>query len=407
VTGANHIAKGKAESIKEYWSNGWIDGMSESKDWNIEHMEAVKKAFENPDYVPPEGVMKTYCYEEWVPERWRDMQQTKSQIERHGMYMNQEHAYYLGHLQRALTIAAPKIGELMKKAASDFKEMKGVNDARLNEAAEAEKAYQMLNTAIGDFEHQYRDYNDRVNGWPQLKIPPDKMPIRVALGEDREKAKQKFFALSEEAVKLNHELGQIWLSKLLPAKGDDMITIPVLPTVDSKYDEEFSKANNFLRKSVAQSWGHMPVKVAALPPTEYRGSHSGDTINLPPTPSARLLIHEFGHHIESQDSDTLGLLSRAFAMEEVKRTGESPKSLGAGYKPTEIGARDDFMDSYVGKFYEFSASEVLAMGMQEMYLDPLTFYQKAPRHFEYTLACMHGLLTPDRAPGFQPPEGKP
>ncbi len=153
-------------------------------------------------------------------------------------------------------------------------------------------------------------------------------------------------------------------------------------------------ANEFLRKAVSKSWGELPVQIKQLPNGQYRANEGLGTINTPPGVCAATLVHEFGHRIEEASGNTLGTLSKAFAMQQLIDKDQKPEHLGGAYEADEIGNKDEFQSSYTGKFYPQDASEVLSMGVQNLYEDPITFFEEAPKHFEYTLACLHGLLTP-------------
>ena len=94
------------------------------------------------------------------------------------------------------------------------------------------------------------------------------------------------------------------------------------------------------------------------------------------------------------NSANLEEYSKAFAVEQVAQHDEKPVHMGGGYEQDEIGAKDGFRDRYVGKFYGSgnSANEVLSMGMQYLFQDPIAFWKESPEHFRYTLAAIHGLI---------------
>jgi hypothetical protein len=180
---------------------------------------------------------------------------------------------------------------------------------------------------------------------------------------------------------------------LLPKQGDDNIEIPDSTFFTDKGRKNAADAALFLRKAVGSAWGYLDTEYVQLPEGQYRANCSGNKINIRPDEPTAVVVHEFGHRIEHAYGDTLGMLSKAFAMQELIDHKEQPKYLGGGYDADEIGAKDGFVDAYVGKFYPHRSSEVLSMGVQKMYEDPMGFFKASPRHFEYTLAALHGWLT--------------
>jgi hypothetical protein len=117
-------------------------------------------------------------------------------------------------------------------------------------------------------------------------------------------------------------------------------------------------------------------------------------MEIRPNESVATIIHEFGHnldHLRGTDG-----LSKTFAMQALLESGQEPQHMGGGYESDEFGNDDKFWGNhkrYCGKFYSGDTSEVLSMGLQYLYQDPIGFAKGAPEHFRYTLAAIHGLLT--------------
>ena len=118
-------------------------------------------------------------------------------------------------------------------------------------------------------------------------------------------------------------------------------------------------------------------------------------IMLQPYSHTGVIVHELGHWMEDC-SDDIARKIRAFL---VRRAGtEELQSLqnlspGRSFRASEVAVRDNFIDPYIGKYYGASggrqgdwsqvvASEVLSMGLQYMYEDPLTFARKDPEMFD-------------------------
>ena len=69
-----------------------------------------------------------------------------------------------------------------------------------------------------------------------------------------------------------------------------------------------------------------------------------------------------------------------------------------GYRPDEIGNEDGFRDAfgdraaYVGKDYGRRATEIVSMGLEELYRNPAVFAGNDPEYFKFTVGLLRGTL---------------
>jgi len=141
--------------------------------------------------------------------------------------------------------------------------------------------------------------------------------------------------------------------------------------------------------------GRIGLKLPLMTPTATGYRPRGGT-------NEGVIIHEIAHSLESENPDVY----RATVQWRERRTaGESPRLLSEitgirAYDSTETSKPDNFFDAYIGKSYDWSAdanndqtaSEVLTMGMQEMYSDPVKFAERDRDHFNLIVAIMTGTL---------------
>lgn len=122
---------------------------------------------------------------------------------------------------------------------------------------------------------------------------------------------------------------------------------------------------SWIRKSVES--GELSVKKAS------RGfySHwrsliaiSGDN----PAGMNKTAIHELGHRFERSIP---GLKDKEKEFYERRTAGEKLVWLGSGYGKDEKTRKDDFMDAYMGKDYGGTAYELVSMGFQHAYTNPV------------------------------------
>jgi len=84
--------------------------------------------------------------------------------------------------------------------------------------------------------------------------------------------------------------------------------------------------------------------------------------------SLRTAIHELGHRMEHSIPD---ILQAEKAFYERRTKGEDLEWLGSGYGKSEKARRDNFLSMYMGKDYGGRAYELVSMGFEMAYTDPL------------------------------------
>lgn len=157
------------------------------------------------------------------------------------------------------------------------------------------------------------------------------------------------------------------------------------------------------RVETAQEWlaGHTTFKIDR--PTDVRrlrkgarAYHQGGTVHLAPSDGAKVAVHELGHAIDRAHPS---LVQRAIAYRESRTVGEQARRLRdvtgvRAYKLDEIAKCDRFIDCYMGKIYGHRSTEILSMGLEYMYDDPIGFAQKDPTTFDFIFRIMKGLPDP-------------
>jgi hypothetical protein len=107
------------------------------------------------------------------------------------------------------------------------------------------------------------------------------------------------------------------------------------------------------------------------------------------------LFHEYGHAIEHDHPD---IRDAANTLRDSRSEGEKITNLhefhkGRGYDDHEVSYRDKWRDEYTGKWYgHLGSTEVLSMGVEALFADPVGFQAADPDHFHFTLGALSGLL---------------
>lgn len=116
---------------------------------------------------------------------------------------------------------------------------------------------------------------------------------------------------------------------------------------------------------------------------------SGTTVVLEKDRDPWVVVHELGHGIEHSNPAIADRIQEFYN----RRTAFDPLTpLGGGYDSSEITRLDKFLDPYVGKDYNGSGHEVIAMGLQWLYQSPVWFAKNDPEHFDLMISIVRGLL---------------
>ena len=98
-------------------------------------------------------------------------------------------------------------------------------------------------------------------------------------------------------------------------------------------------------------------------------------------------IHEAMHWLEHNNKD---LGDKVSAFLEYRTQGEDPQKLkdlvpNSNYKWSEIAKKDNFFSPYCGKIYQGGGTEILSMGLEEIFDNAIEFSEKDPEYFNFVL----------------------
>ena len=168
---------------------------------------------------------------------------------------------------------------------------------------------------------------------------------------------------------------------------------------------------NFVHEDITP---HQPLHVEKT--DKKRASAGATSMYLKKTSDDVVAAHEFGHVIEQQNPSVLAVNAVPFLASRIDALGEVSLNLsdttGNSYEPWEEAFEDDFPHMYAGKIYSYIlmdaarngnklegntlqtyaevggiySTEVVSMGMENMYKDPFAFVHKDPGHFEFIMS---------------------
>lgn len=263
----------------------------------------------------------------------------------------------------------------------------------------------------------------------QLDVISGKITVQYTAKNDKawEVIKKRVDALAQDDV--------------LPKAG-----ISIRPDEWSIHDPDKKELNDRVDHVLEKLRGAVSGRVASYtecglrvlrPEEEQRGYYSSQDkqMSLPQNTQESTIVHEFGHHLEFENGTIhrlcLGFLHNRIGDEELVPL----KALypGSDYKSHEIAAKDRFNKAYgemlfgrreiqvegrdeqrpdglkvverrwdrvddssaryCGKVYSGGrATEILSMGLQKLYSDPIHFAKNDPEYFKFVVGVLDGSL---------------
>lgn len=229
-------------------------------------------------------------------------------------------------------------------------------------------------------------------------------------------------ATSLEAVRQIHKNSKV-LAKSLARSRDDAHMIlfdrldRTLPTKfvfkGAKIPEPYSKGSQIAEEFLSRvgATGNIKPPVVVIDETRARYDNVRNVIHLQigqtdPEKIAAQLIHEYGHHLGDRDGrvDTaaLSFLKYRLGDEPLVKLNVIPGLNGLDDK--ERGRKDRFDRAfgpircwYVGKTYGLigrilGINEIISMGLQLMFEDPVRFAREDPEYFVFMIGVLDGTL---------------
>jgi hypothetical protein len=147
---------------------------------------------------------------------------------------------------------------------------------------------------------------------------------------------------------------------------------------------------------VNAEYGHPGVRA------NYRAwSH---TVIVDVDDSVGVHVHELGHALDEQLLTSTGgkTLARSLEFLRYRVRDEVPRpmrELSPSFRDDEFGRKDHFDDAfpessayYIGKDYGEDATEILSMGVEQLYGNAAVFAERDPEYFKYVIGVLDGSL---------------
>lgn len=156
-----------------------------------------------------------------------------------------------------------------------------------------------------------------------------------------------------------------------------------------------TEAIEFVNKVVASDVNSVDVYFI-----KGRAAASGGNIYIGSKSNVSTIVHEIGHTIEHNRGEIYRNKRLAFFNDRTKEDKlEQLKTLfpNSGYRWGEATKKDQWVDAYTGKVYPSdtknkSASEIVSMGIQQLYDSPGKFINTDPQFFDFIVSYLRGSI---------------
>lgn len=240
---------------------------------------------------------------------------------------------------------------------SNYKELR----KRRNELAKQCNAYSKKHGYTDEWKKLYEEYKEVDAAWKKSmdSFTPNADIVRAKLAEVR---------------------------SVGASNADDLLKVHLNNTRSVVKDSVVKAYDYYPTDWVDESIKHSKISLKKTDRGHYSDTNlelcvSGETGNK----QFRTALHELGHRFEHV-IDGITDVERVFY--ERRTRGEVLQWLGQGYKKNEVSRFDDFLDKYMGKEYPDDFYELVSMGFEMGYTDPLALLKD-----EDMAQLIYGILT--------------
>lgn len=248
---------------------------------------------------------------------------------------------------------------------------------------------QSLNKDNLDYASQLNKLRDKYSlylakGEPVEKILSEYSDLAKKYNENLKTIKSLRSGIEQEGKKFFEDL----IKKVGKPKAD--LTIKIPSTVKGKRLKDLEEVfDNF--KSISSGYEiRSDFKLNQKKGRAYYQSYN-NTVTMQSNEDLRTFYHELAHSLENNNY----VLKQAVEFLE-RRTKDSKilslRNLSKGYRKDEVYKEGGFIHPYIGKLYkvhsqstrnykDLKATEVISMGIENMFVDPFNFYRRDKEHF--------------------------
>lgn len=326
-------------------------------------------------------------------------------------------------------VSQPTTEKTLKERIADPK-LEEMRVEFLGNVTKAQAKKDKLDSLANDKFKEYMELSSRIGNWTQERDKYGEIVYQIVLDDlrkDQAALEEAWNKLNKQSQAVQEDLTIKALKKSikLPEKHQiDLIHAKPIETTNCEgkaiktlkqgnvFKGQAKKAKDFIADIVSNDpdkfiWGKIEVQVHQLPDGERAFHRAGSKrisisgVFMDRGDEVHTHIHEIGHRIEVEMA---GVKDKAIEFRNMRIAESGSKAIKmselcphCNYADHEIGNPDDWAKvfgehhaAYIGKDYGGHATEVISMGMEMLYKDPVKFAQNDPEYFKFIVGVLRG-----------------
>lgn len=309
--------------------------------------------------------------------------------------------------KRAATAAKAAAAEAARKAAAKAAEEAAAKAATMAKASLPDltlygrQARERVEPLVSKYEQEHADYQRRI----------DELSTRVSNlmpGTERRRLLKQMDDLYRQSRMLDAEASREIRAALEVPQAERVM---FKPTVQGTITRTVNYNRQFGEEAVEALWRRgktnpYPVSVyqdgrVGRAHASWPGYKRDAAVHLFGDSGVATAVHEYGHIVEFNATADQEALRHAFWA--ARTQGETAESLAtltgdSGYGPNEYAYKDKFLDVYMGHLreswtgpiYTEDGVELISMGVERLYTDPVGLIRKDPEYFDFLVSFLQG-----------------
>lgn len=238
----------------------------------------------------------------------------------------------------------------------------------------------------------------------EVEGTPRKEELRNQLQKEIKKLKR----LNKQQKKFGSETAKS-VSDLLAVPDELSVSIEN-PAVPTGLKRKHKEAKEFVQKLTSEKSRdgslEQTIKVRKLKGRERAFARpDNNSVHLSQESDVGIHVHEIGHILEDKAKNGKQI-AQFFRQRRVNRAGTENRRMNEAlntnsYGPNEIGNEDEFLKAfngdlnralYTGKSYPEGWTEIISMGIEELYKNPFRFASQDPEYFKFIVGFLDGTF---------------
>jgi hypothetical protein len=225
------------------------------------------------------------------------------------------------------------------------------------------------------------------------------MPANASTADRLRIANQQSKFTTERIKPLNEEMDRLAAGlqerTRNALKAKDPLGAPPIYMMNGSETQKMRDGMEFVgsvvdKKKGPRTGSGKPQTVSIKTERGVRAHANPGMMTIRPNEDARTVVHEYGHILEFSNKR---MVANSRAWRDGRTQGEPAQKMSKvtgnrGYRDDEVTQPDKFYNPYIGKNYGAGATEVVSMGLERLYYDPVGFANEDPDMFDYVISAV-------------------